>query len=82
MNPQKTNRCSICYAVIPHDQKLCPICNSYYPCIKCENKTKDQCMCRKWKKWFGLQWEKFHKTTPKYKISQIDNKNPPFDNGG
>lgn len=61
MKLRKPNRCSICYAIIPDDKKLCPICEEYHPCGSCRNKTTAQCMCRKWKKWFGLQWAQFQK---------------------
>lgn len=63
MKPRKLNRCQICHAIIPHDSKLCPICQEYYPCSTCKNTSKAQCMCRKWKTWFSLQWAKFHNRT-------------------
>ena len=60
MNSRRLNRCPICHAIIPHDKELCPICEAYHPCRECHNKAKAQCMCRKWKTWFSLQWAKFH----------------------
>lgn len=66
-------RCSVCKAIIPKGQKMCETCEIYYPCNKCTRDNKTTCMCKKWKKWFHLQWQLFYR--PRKKIIAISPEN-------
>ncbi len=75
-------RCHICNATIPSDQVLCPICQETYPCNDCTNSPKTTCMCKRWKKWFRLQWEHIHRPKENNENPPKNNENPSFDNEG
>lgn len=70
------NRCAVCGKRISPGHKLCTICEAEYPCNQCTNKVKTVCMCKQWKKWFHLQWERFYRPKQKnHEKAAIDNKN-------